>query len=89
MDAVTDKPGTLYSLCCFDRSWIVPEVQLFEAEDDQAALDMAKTMRPWMTREIWDRHRLVRVLPALWLIGTARLGYDTGSIAHLRWAVLS
>jgi hypothetical protein len=63
MDALTDKGGTLYSLCCFDRGWIVPEVKLFEAEDDQGALEAAKSIRPWMTREIWDRHRLVRVLP--------------------------
>lgn len=66
MNAVTDKldsPARLYSLCCFDRGWIVPEVQLFEAEDDQGALAMARSIRPWMTREIWDRHRLVRVLP--------------------------
>jgi len=66
MDAVNEDPekaGRLYSLCCFDRDWIVPEVQLFDAEDDQDALVMARSMRPWMRREIWDRHRLVRILP--------------------------
>jgi hypothetical protein len=55
--------STLYSVCFFDRDWIVPEVQFLEAENDTDALVFAKSMRPRMTREIWDRHRLVRVLP--------------------------
>jgi hypothetical protein len=55
--------STLYSVCFFDRDWIVPEVQFLEAENDREALAFAKSMRPRMTREIWDRHRLVRVLP--------------------------
>lgn len=63
VDDEAEKPGRLYSLCCFDRGWIVPEVQLFEAEDDQDAFVLARSMRPSMTRELWDRHRLVRVLP--------------------------
>jgi hypothetical protein len=55
--------STLYSVCFFDRDWIVPEVQFLEAANDRDALVFAKSMRPRMTREIWDRHRLVRVLP--------------------------
>ena len=57
------EASTLYSVCFFDRNWIVPEVQFLEAENDRDALAFAKSMRPRMTREIWDRHRLVRVLP--------------------------
>ena len=55
--------GRLYSLCFFDRGWVVPEVQFVEAGDDEDALAMASSLRPWMTRELWDKHRLVRVLP--------------------------
>jgi hypothetical protein len=58
-----DGEARLYSLCFFDRDWVVPEVQFFEAQDDQGALAYARSMRPWMMREIWERHRLVRVLP--------------------------
>jgi hypothetical protein len=57
------EASTLYSVCFFDRDWIVPEVQFLEAENDRDALVFARSMRPRMTREIWDRHRLVRVLP--------------------------
>jgi hypothetical protein len=66
MASVADEPieaARLYSLCLFDRDWAVPEVQLFEAEDDQEALTLASSMRPWLARELWERHRLVRVLP--------------------------
>ena len=57
------ETSTLYSVCFFERDWIVPEVQFLEAENDSDALAFAKSMRPGMRREIWDRHRLVRVLP--------------------------
>ncbi len=60
------ETSTLYSVCFFERDWIVPEVQFLEAENDSDALVFARSMRPGMTREIWDRHRLVRVLPPGW-----------------------
>jgi hypothetical protein len=60
------EASTLYSVCFFERDWIVPEVQFLEAENDSDALVFARSMRPGMTREIWDRHRLVRVLPPGW-----------------------
>src|SRR5215203_1128873 len=41
-----------------DLGWIVPEVQFLDAENDEEALSIARSMRPGMTREIWDRHRL-------------------------------
>ena len=55
--------GRLYSLCFFDRGWTVPQIEFLEADSDQVALSLATAMKPWMTREIWDRHRLVHVLP--------------------------
>jgi len=32
---------------------------------DEDALDRASYIKPWMTREVWDRHRLVSVLPPM------------------------
>ena len=49
------EASTLYSVCFFERDWIVPEVQFLEAENDSDALVFARSMRPGMTREIWDR----------------------------------
>ena len=53
----------VYSVCFFGRDWIAPEVQFLEAACDKDASALAGSMRPWMTREVWQRHRLVRVLP--------------------------
>jgi hypothetical protein len=53
----------LYSLCLFERGWIVPHVRFLHAENDLDALALAKSLDPWMTREVWDEHRLVDVLP--------------------------
>lgn len=58
----TSKAGRLYSVCFFDRSWTVPQVQFLEADGDKEAVVLANSMKPWMEREIWERHRLVRVL---------------------------
>ena len=60
-----DCQARLYSLCSFGPDWIVPEVQFLEAVDDEEAYSLARSIKPWMTREIWQRHRLVRVLPPL------------------------
>ena len=60
------EAGRLYSICCFDRGRNDSQVQFLEAEDDEDALALAKSVSPWMTRELWDRHRLVRVLPPAW-----------------------
>jgi len=49
----------LYSLCYFCEDAIVPDVELFEAVDDDEAILLARSRRPAMVREIWDRHRLV------------------------------
>jgi len=55
--------GHVYSLCCFGRDWVVPVVQFLDAESDRDALDLAGSINPWLRREVWDRHRLVSVLP--------------------------
>lgn len=57
------KAGRLYSICALDRGWVVPQVQFLEADDDREALLLANSIKPWMEREIWHRHRLVAVLP--------------------------
>jgi len=53
----------LYSLFFFDRGEMAQGNEFLEAASDEDALDRASYIRPWMTREVWDRHRLVRVLP--------------------------
>jgi hypothetical protein len=47
MASVADNPieaARLYSLCLFDRDWAVPEVQLFDAKDDDEAFALASSM---------------------------------------------
>jgi hypothetical protein len=53
----------VYSVCFFGRGQIAPDVQFLEAASDKDASALANSMKPWMTREVWQRHRLVRVLP--------------------------
>jgi len=55
----------IYSLVFFDRGQIVPGNSFLEAVSDADALDRATYIKPWMTREVWYRHRLVRVLPPM------------------------
>jgi len=55
----------LYSLFFFDRGQIIPGNEFLEAANDEDALDRASYIKPWMTREVWDRHRLVSVLPPM------------------------
>lgn len=49
----------IYSLCFFGRDEVVPTVELIEALDDYDAMLIAKSKRPSLVREVWDRHRLV------------------------------
>jgi hypothetical protein len=58
--AETDR---VYSVYFYGRGRVVPEMQFLEAATDDEAYVRAGSMKPWMTREIWDRHRQVRVLP--------------------------
>jgi hypothetical protein len=60
----------VYSVCFFGKGWPVPEVQFLEAATDKDASALAGSMKPWMTREVWQRHRLVRVLPPTLINGS-------------------
>jgi hypothetical protein len=57
------EPERVYSVYFYGRGRVVPEMQFLEAASDDEAYVRAGSMKPWMTREIWDRHRQVRVLP--------------------------
>lgn len=52
-----------YTLCFFGAGFVVPQVQLIEACSDAEAIDHARSTRQFTRREIWDRHRLVAVMP--------------------------
>jgi hypothetical protein len=54
----------VYSICYFDRGLIVPEVKLIDAGTDDEAVEYARSSRSFTMREIWERHRLVAVIPA-------------------------
>jgi hypothetical protein len=49
----------VYTLCYFGGGQIVPDVELFEAFNDEEAILLARSRRPALLREIWERHRLV------------------------------
>jgi hypothetical protein len=53
----------LYTLCLFGPNPSAPEVRFLDARSDEEALLVVRSQMPWMTRELWERHRLVRVLP--------------------------
>jgi len=52
----------IYTLCFFEPQAVVPQVILIDAVDDAEALAEARSRRAFLTREVWDRHRLVGVL---------------------------
>lgn len=54
----------VYSICFFERGFIVPEVSIIAADSDAEAVAEARTRRLFTTREVWDRHRLVTLIPA-------------------------
>jgi len=53
----------VYSLCFFARDAVVPEVMLIDAATDMEALCEARDRRAFLTREVWQGHRLVGVIP--------------------------
>ena len=53
----------LYSLRLFEGDQRLSQTHFIEADDEADALSQACSMMPWLTREIWDGSRLVRVLP--------------------------
>jgi len=53
--------GHPYRLCFFDEDPGFPQVHFLDAENDEEALSLVRSMKPWLTREVWDEDRLVRV----------------------------
>jgi hypothetical protein len=58
-----DSEMQVYSVCFFEDDFVVPDVMLIDAADDDDALAEARGRRPFTTREVWSRHRLVGVIP--------------------------
>jgi hypothetical protein len=54
----------IYRLCLFEPGAVVPRVQLLSAPSDEEAVALAVDIDPVAEREVWDRHRLVAMLPA-------------------------
>ena len=52
-----------YTVCFFAVGLVVPDVQLIDASSDEEALESARSSRLFTRRELWDRHRLVAVIP--------------------------
>jgi len=42
---------------------MVPDVTLIDASSDLEAIELARVSRSFTTREVWDRHRLVALIP--------------------------
>lgn len=55
--------GRLYTACFFDQGLIVPRVRLLEAATDEDAITEVRSSHIFTRRELWDRHRLVAVIP--------------------------
>jgi hypothetical protein len=53
----------IYSVCFFRDGFLVPDVKLIDASSDEEAIESARMNRSFTTREVWDRHRLVAVIP--------------------------
>ena len=53
----------VYCVCFFGRGVVVPDVLLIDAASDDQALAEARLRGSFTTREVWDRHRLVAVIP--------------------------
>ena len=61
---MTDVPTHLYSACFFQSGCVVPDVKLIEATTDAEAVELALERRMFAVCEVWDRHRLVAVIPS-------------------------
>ena len=55
--------GRLYSLRLFEGDVRLPQIHFLKADNEEHAVSLASSMMPWLTRQIWDGRRLVRVLP--------------------------
>ena len=54
--------GRIFYLRLFEGDQRLPQRHLLLAHDESQALSQARSMMPWLTREVWDGRRLVRVL---------------------------
>ncbi|MFL6735091.1 MAG: hypothetical protein ACJ8EY_10395 [Sphingomicrobium sp.] len=67
--AADSAPGAeharTYNLCFFLPGYVVPWVQLIDADTDEHALEVAESLNPSTARELWHRHRLVAVISPL------------------------
>lgn len=62
--SASSDAARVYSICFFDRGLVVPQVTLIDATTDADAISQARSMNRFTVREIWDRHRLIAVIPA-------------------------
>ena len=58
----TKTVSRVYTLCFFERGWVVPKVQLIDASTDDEAVEFARGSGWCSLKEVWDRHRLVAVI---------------------------
>jgi hypothetical protein len=63
MREAESRAPNLYCVCYFEPHWVVPEVDLVDAETDDEAISVARNRRMFMMREVWEHHRLVAVIP--------------------------
>ena len=54
--------GRIYYLRLFDGDLPLPQNRFLRADNEEQALSQARSIMPWLTREVWDGRRLVRVL---------------------------
>ena len=54
--------GRIFDLHLFEGDQRLPQRHFLWAHDESQALSQARSMMPWLTREVWDGRRLVRVL---------------------------
>lgn len=59
----SDSVRRLYTACFFDQGLLVPRVKLFDAASDAEAIAEICSVQRFTKRELWDRHRLVTVIP--------------------------
>ena len=55
--------GRVYTACFFDPGVIVPRVSMLAAANDEEAIAAMRSSQIFKMRELWDRHRLVAVIP--------------------------
>jgi hypothetical protein len=46
----------------FDEGLVVPWVKLVDADDDEEATALARSIQPSKRCEVWDHHRLIAVV---------------------------